>query len=237
MASIFDIDWDNVSVNLTPHFWRENDDGSESSLMEVLRAVIEPIQTISDALYAKKDDTLANKNTNENAYLDVTGQHLALEEALNDIYDPSTRAIYITENDETYDAYNIDLYNQDESVTDFRPDNLYNQGEVEGEWDAATTYAIGEFVYYNNVMYESLAGANLNNIPSATIGVWWDIVEDSNGYTVNEFILYNQGEGIDIYNFTIYMPATITGVWDEDVVRAFLDRYVEITKKYNIIQL
>lgn len=54
----------------------------------------------------------------------------------------------------------------------------YNYVLVGSAWDSGTTYGAGEIVQYTTGYYTknyiSLAGANTNNIPTSTLGVWWD---------------------------------------------------------------
>lgn len=91
MANIFNIDWGNVGENLIPWFWRETKDGQGAKLVSYVKASLAPIQTLGDQLSTKRDDTLE--------FLNYNGQHKVLEEYLNNIYDPTTRRIFITEND------------------------------------------------------------------------------------------------------------------------------------------
>jgi hypothetical protein len=84
MANIFNIDWNNVGENLTPYFWRGG------SFSAYIRSMLAPIQTNSDNLLALQQETVD--------FLQYTGQHKVLEEYLNDLYDPLSRRIFITEN-------------------------------------------------------------------------------------------------------------------------------------------
>jgi hypothetical protein len=52
----------------------------------------------------------------------------------------------------------------------------YAAGEVvlvPEAWQSANTYANATIINYQGVFYVSLAGTNLNHIPSSTIGQWW----------------------------------------------------------------
>src|SRR3990167_5974058 len=42
-----------------------------------------------------------------------------------------------------------------------------------GTWSSATTYAAGDCVNYSNIVYTSLVGSNLNNIPSSSPTFWF----------------------------------------------------------------
>ena len=113
MANIFEIDWDNVIENLTPHFWRT------SKLLAYLRSMIQPVQDISDDLLDLQNETTA--------FLSYTGQHLALEAYLNDTYDITLRRIFITENDiAAVDPISIYLSGESTSA----PLELYLSGEA-----------------------------------------------------------------------------------------------------------
>ena len=119
MANIFNIDWNNVVENLTPWFWRKTASGTENKLMPELRSMIAPVQDISDDMNTLQTNTLE--------FLNYTGQHKAMEEYLNDLYDPSLRRIYITENDIAgIDAVN--LYQSGEVNPE--PYTFYQSGEV-----------------------------------------------------------------------------------------------------------
>jgi len=56
--------------------------------------------------------------------------------------------------------------------------NLRQNGCTNGSsatWSSVTTYALNYAVQYSGITYVSLAGSNLNNTPSATIGTWWKV--------------------------------------------------------------
>lgn len=84
MANIFNINWKNVATNLLPHFWRGG------TLEAYVQAIFAPIQTNGDSLLALQEETVD--------FLQYTGQHKVLEEYLNNVYDPISRRIFITEN-------------------------------------------------------------------------------------------------------------------------------------------
>lgn len=119
MTNIFNIDWGNVTENLTPWFWRKDNNDNESKLIAYLRSMIAPIQTISNTLLAFQQETID--------FLKYTGQHTSLEEYLNDTYDTTLRRIYITENDiAAIDAVNMYLSGE----TNPSPLSFYLSGEV-----------------------------------------------------------------------------------------------------------
>jgi hypothetical protein len=90
MANIFDINWANVTENLTPWFWRKTADNQEAKMLPYWRSMITPVQDISDDLLELQLETVD--------FLQYTGQHKVLEEYLNNLYDNALRRIYITEN-------------------------------------------------------------------------------------------------------------------------------------------
>jgi len=120
--SIFNINWYNVVENLTPSFWRKTKTEQESKLIPYLRSVITPIQELSDTLYTFQYQTML--------FLNYCGQHLSLENMLNDKWDSTQRRIYITENNIINGYVYLDLYLQGE--TDPTPISFYLQGESGG---------------------------------------------------------------------------------------------------------
>jgi hypothetical protein len=54
-----------------------------------------------------------------------------------------------------------------------------------GAWSGATLYVSTDMVTYNGVLYISLAGANLNNNPAATVGTAWQSTQGAQGTTGN----------------------------------------------------
>jgi hypothetical protein len=119
MANIFDITWSTVTSNLTPWFWRETVDNNETKLLTYLRSMIKPIQDISDNLLTLQTETVD--------FLQYTGQHKVLEEYLNDLYDPTLRRIFITEND-IAPLDPIDIYISGETTS--TPLEIYLSGET-----------------------------------------------------------------------------------------------------------
>jgi len=109
---IYQIDFSKVSERLTPFFWRK------PIYLSYLKAALAPLQTDNGEFFSFVSATWTK--------LQYTGQHLALEEYLNDNYDDTLRRIFITENDLTFDR--LDLYKQGE--TDPTPLSLYKQGEI-----------------------------------------------------------------------------------------------------------
>lgn len=117
--SIFNINWFNVVENLTPSFWRETKTGLEAKIVPYLRSVVAPVQELSDDLNLFQ---IATVN-----FLNYMGQHMALENFLNDTYDNTQRRIFITENNIINGIQIIDLYLQSE--TDPTPTSIFLQGE------------------------------------------------------------------------------------------------------------
>ena len=143
MANIFDIDWNNVVENLTPYFWRTTNDGNEAKMLANWRAMIKPVQDVSDDLLTLQTETVD--------FLQYTGQHKVLEEYLNNLYDNTLRRIFITENN--LSVVDPNLYQTVE--TDPVPLALYQTGEV--VISSLTLFQTGE----------ASSGANFTvNIPS-----------------------------------------------------------------------
>jgi len=92
-CSKYNIDVEDIYLKLVPYFWKVvPETGAERTkwiaYLEVLAESLENTQSsLFDLCVALKD------------FLDVTGQHLSLENYLNNVYDNLLRRIYITEND------------------------------------------------------------------------------------------------------------------------------------------
>lgn len=110
--SIYSIFLGKVAERLTPWFWRK------PIFLSYLTAALTPLQNDNNAFFA-----FVTAVWND---LQYTGQHLALEALLNDLYDDTLRRIFIDENDITFEA--VDLYLDGE--TDPTPISLYLDGEV-----------------------------------------------------------------------------------------------------------
>lgn len=111
--SIYSIDFSKVSQRLCPWFWRK------PVFLSYINAALAPLQTDNTEMFS-----FVNTVWTKLAY---TGQHLAVEEFLNDNYDDSLRRIFITENNIVFDS--VDLYEDGE--TDPSPLSLYEDGETD----------------------------------------------------------------------------------------------------------
>jgi hypothetical protein len=152
--SIFNINWYNVVENLTPSFWRKTKANIEARLIAYLRSVIAPMQELSDILRIFQYQTML--------FLDYCGQHLSLENLLNDNWDNEQRRIYITENNIVNGYIYIDLYLQPE--TDPSPISVYLQDE--GGGIPFSLYLQGEVI-----------GATYNFTINVPVTVLYDIDE------------------------------------------------------------
>lgn len=166
MANIFNIDWNNVGKNLTPYFWRDG------SLSAYIRSVLAPIQTNSDNLLTLQQDTVD--------FLQYTGQHKVLEEYLNDLYDPLSRRIYITEND----------------IAGLDPVLFYLSGETVSE--TLTFYLSGESNPAPLAFYLGNEAATGNNF---TVNIPTSIVFDEDIMTAQ---LRNYVEASKNFNFVTF---------------------------------
>lgn len=108
---VYTIDFEIVAERLTPWFWRK------PIWLSYLNAALAPLQTDNTEAAAFITDVWTK--------LSYTGQHLALEEFLNDTYDDTLRRIFITENDLT--TPRLDLYKDGETIP--APISLYKDGE------------------------------------------------------------------------------------------------------------
>lgn len=111
-SSIYTINFSKLAQRIVPWFWRKD------ILCSYLTVALSPLQTDNSEAMEYITDTW-NK-------LSYTGQHLALEEFLNDNYDNADRRIYISENN-IY-ATSIDMYKDGE--TDPSPIDFYKDGET-----------------------------------------------------------------------------------------------------------
>jgi len=72
--------------------------------------------------------------------------------------------------------YNADYFLTKAPVTQFlnrlRPVPIY---DLLVEWNNDTSYDEGDRIQYLGIVYKSLDDANLGNIPTATLGVWWSV--------------------------------------------------------------
>ena len=110
---IYKIDFAKVSERLTPFFWRT------PIYLSYLKSALAPLQTDNNEFFAYVSAVWTK--------LQYTGQHLALEEFLNDNYDDTLRRIFIDENNLTFER--IDLY--DDGEVDPTPLSLYDDGEID----------------------------------------------------------------------------------------------------------
>jgi len=111
-TNLYRLIFSKISSGLTPWFWRKD------VFLAYLNSALAPLQTLNTQFY--------NYVTTKWAGLQYTGQHLALEGLLNNLFDPIARAITITENDVTL-SY-LDLYKAEE--TDPSPLSLYLASET-----------------------------------------------------------------------------------------------------------
>lgn len=92
-CSKYNVDVRDIYLKLVPYFWRIMPETSVErtkwiNYLEVVAGSLENAQgEIFDLCVALKD------------FLDVTGQHLSLENYLNNLYDNISRRIFITENE------------------------------------------------------------------------------------------------------------------------------------------
>lgn len=92
-CSKYNNDVRNMFLKLVPYFWKVTQEtGLDKEVwVEYLNVIAGSLENIQTSVF---NDCVDLKN-----FLDVTGQHLSLEEYLNDTYDSSLRRIYIQEND------------------------------------------------------------------------------------------------------------------------------------------
>jgi len=97
--------------------------------------------------------------------------------------------------------------------------NTYTQYNVNpastgyATWSAATTYAAGTRVIYNNLTYQSLQSANVNHNPAALSSIWWVEIQSelpyNNTYTLQVFKRASQGA--TIVTGSVAVPTFVNG--------------------------
>jgi hypothetical protein len=91
-CSKYNNDVRSMFLKLVPYFWKiTQETGLDKEVwVEYLNVISGSLEYVQDAIF--------NDCTELKSFLDVTGQHLSLEEYLNNTYDSSLRRIYIQEN-------------------------------------------------------------------------------------------------------------------------------------------
>ncbi|MEO8589490.1 MAG: hypothetical protein ABI432_08990 [Flavobacteriales bacterium] len=144
--------------------------------------------------------------------LSITGQTFSLEIALNDRFDNVSRQIYIANQ---IDPTLLFIYRKEEA----RPP-LY----VYRKWNSAGFYGIGSFCTRAGKVWECVA-AHFNQPPG--IGsTFWDLHGDMRP------ILKRKEESQLVFDFIVMVPVAL--VFDNDEMRALVDRYRIASKRYTI---
>lgn len=91
-CSKYNINIEDLFLSLVPDFWKISRETGLTKLIwiEYMKSIASGFQNLQTEIY----DTCVDLKS----FLLPTGQHLSLENFLNDLYDPSLRRIYITEN-------------------------------------------------------------------------------------------------------------------------------------------
>lgn len=92
-------------------------------------------------------------------------------------------------------------------------------------WSKTTTYAINDLVDYQGTDYISLAGGNLNNVPTATLGTKWSLYTNWSAgttYSAGQTVTYNGFGYVSLVNSNLnHIPSSTTGVWwDRTIVKS-----------------
>lgn len=86
-------DVERIFLRLVPYFYKikPESNAEREKFVAYMKVIVSCLKNVQEAVL--------NKAIELKALLDVTGQHLSLQEHLNDIYDPELRRILLVEND------------------------------------------------------------------------------------------------------------------------------------------
>lgn len=149
--------------------------------------------------------------------LQFSGLKIYLEKFLNDQFDNVLNRIYINTNVKFNQQY---LYNKAETLSALSPTYIYNK------WKVATTYSAGERVRYGTRVYKAKVGTT-GNQPDISPTQWED---EKAAYYVK-----NRSEFGSDTDYTIYIPAALWALIDQDNFKAKVDIYNPAGKQYTIV--
>lgn len=176
------------------------------NIFSFLNVLLNPFKMIYESYLLAKEEYIYKVAFN--------GQVDMLEHILNDTFDNVNRDIFITQRGlvDIHYSFNMD---------DFPPE-IYSYYI----WDSSKSYSIGDKVNYNNVIYNSIQNANVNNLPDELASLYWEEVQESD--FVRYLSEYNMSAG-----FIVNVPNTIT--LDETRLRAIIEYYKLAGRPYEII--
>lgn len=154
------------------------------------------------------------KQTREQLIYDmtVTGQTMSLESALNDRFDDVDRGIYI---DNQVDPTQLYIYRKVEAQP---PLYIYRK------WLITTNYGVGQFAQHKGRVWKCLV-ANIGFEPVDGSFRWQNYAAP--------IILRRKEVSQLSWDFKVFVPSAVT--FDEQEMRALIDRYRLAGKRYTII--
>ncbi len=162
----FNINTEVVFLRLVPHFWLftpESDDPKE--------IFVEYLKNIASSFYTYQQN-LNNLCVEKKEFLNVSGQHLSLENKLNNDFDDTLRRIYITEG-------NIGTANK----------IWYLLTETDPEYKV--WYTFGEINPANETWFKEGEASNLSHftvhIPIALTGYETEVISMLSNYVINAY--------------------------------------------------
>lgn len=195
---MFNLDWPTFIQALLPYWWRK------PNMIAWLRTLLSAVIGLYDDLVTFRSRTIYD--------LQITGQTIYLEKALNDRFDFINRQIYI---ENLADLTQFYIYNKVEAQP---PVYLYNK------YDATYTYASGEFAAYQGTIW---VANNATTGSTPAIGnANWSVHKPFDPY------LINKGEALQPTDFIVWVPVAL--VFDINELRALVNRYKLAGKRYTV---
>ncbi len=183
--SKFNVNYRDVVSQNWPHFLRFD------NLLKLAFSVIKPLQTINNdgvlvGSFGQPDSSLFQFQSFIRNFLNFDARTIYLEKFLNDIYDPVTEGIFITNNNISQVLY---LFNAAEERADVF---FYNN------WDAAKAYVVGDFAVSDNKVFQANTGNTNEEPPNAK----WDFIK-----TIT--FLFNVDDDLPV-DYTVNVPTAIS---------------------------
>lgn len=194
---MFNINWSSFIANNIPMEW------ITTYRVSWLNVILSQIKALYNTFIAYRDTVLYN--------LSFNAQIMNLRHVLNDRFDNSTRAIYI---DNVADRARIYWYNSSELREPFYSYNNY---------DAAVTYAVGEFSVLDNKVWKAL-NISTGSAPSS-INTDWE-------YYKNVVFFKNLDEYSSLYDYIVMVPVAVT--FDLNEMKALINKYNAGGMRYTI---
>lgn len=191
------VGWNAFFQSLMPERWRK------PLTLAIVRVLISPVRALHQVSKAHRSKAIYD--------MTITGQTMSLENALNNLFDPEGRGIYI---ETAVDLTQLYLYNKVEGRPPMR---LYNK------WKPTTAYTVGQFCAYQADVWKCLA-AHTDSAPFLGNTNW--------EYQGRVVILLNKAEALQLWDFIVWVPVSLTFNWDE--MHALLETYAVAGRRFVI---